>query len=81
MLRFHLCLALVSLLLLTSLSLAVEAIEQDSKFTAVAQRFQADFGLSLKLAQVDDPSFAKNYVVTALKPEHLDHALQILTWM
>jgi hypothetical protein len=60
---------------------AVEAIEQDANFTAMAQRFQANFGLSLKLAQVDDAVFAKNYVVTALKTEHLDNALQILTWM
>jgi hypothetical protein len=67
--------------MLAASAFSVEAIEQDTKFATVAQRFQADFGLSLKLAQVDDALFAKNHVVTALKPEHLDHALQILTWM
>jgi len=43
--------------------------------SALAQRHQADFGLTLMLAQVDDPVFAKNQVVTVLKPEHLDNAL------
>ncbi len=62
-------------------AVATGPIDKDANFSAVAQRFQADFGLSLKLAQANDPVFAKNYVVTALKPEHLDHALQILTWM
>ena len=81
MLRSKISLILAAVLMLTVSAFSSEAIEQDLKFTAVAQRFQADFGLSLKLAQVDDAVFAKNYVVTALKPEHLDHALQILTWM
>jgi hypothetical protein len=81
MLRLHSCLALISALMLATSVFAVEAIEQDANFTAMAQRFQANFGLSLKLAQVDDAVFAKNYVVTALKTEHLDNALQILTWM
>ncbi len=56
-------------------------IEQNPQFTAVAQRFQAGFGLPLKLAVSDDPVFGKQHVVTALKPEHLGNALQILTWM
>jgi len=81
MLRLNISLVLASSLMLAASAFAVEAIEQDAKFTAVAQRFQNDFGLSLKLAQADDPVFAKNHVVSPLKPEHLDHALQILTWV
>ena len=81
MLRFHSSIALASVLMFVTSALAVEAIEQDPRFIPVAQHLQSDFGLSLKLAQVDDTVFAKNHVVSPLKPEHLDHALQILTWM
>jgi hypothetical protein len=81
MLRFKTSFFLAAVLMLTVSAFAGEAIEQDPKFIEVAQRFQADFGLSLKLARVDDPVFAKNYAVTALKPEHHDNALQILTWV
>ena len=81
MLRICTSPVLVSALMLAASAFGVEAIKKDAKFTTVAQRFQTDFGLSLKLAQVDDGLFAKNHVVSALKPEHLDHALQILTWM
>ena len=70
-----------SALLLGAPAFADETLDRDPKFTAVAQRFQADFGLALKLARTDDPLYAKNYLVTALKPEHLDNTLQILTWV
>ncbi len=56
-------------------------IERDPNFTVVAQRFQADFGVAIKLARVADSSVATNYVVTALKAEHVDNALQILAWV
>ena len=81
MLRFKTSFFLAAVQMLTVSAFAGEAIEQDSKFMEVAQRFQTDFGLSLKRASVDDPVFAKNYNVTALKPEHHDNALQILTWV
>ena len=81
MLRFHTFLSAATTLMLAVPAFAIEVIEQDAKITTVAQRFQTEFGISLKMAKVDDPVFAKNQVVTALKPEHLDHALQILTWM
>jgi hypothetical protein len=81
MLRFHTFLLLAAALMLISSAFALEAIEREPKFIEVAQRFQTGFGLSVKLAEVDDPVFAKNQVVTAVKPEHLDHALQILTWV
>ena len=81
MLRFHTFLILAAALMLISSAFALEAIEREPKFIEVAQRFQTGFGLSVKLAKVDDPVFAKNQVVTAVKPEHLDHALQILTWV
>jgi hypothetical protein len=81
MLRFHTFLLLAAALMLISSAFALEAIEREPKFIEVAQRFQTGFGLSVKLAKVDDPVFAKNQVVTAVKPEHLDHALQILTWV
>jgi hypothetical protein len=81
MLRFKTSFFLAAVQMLTVSAFAGEAIEQDSKFMEVAQRFQTDFGLSLKRASIDDPVFAKNYNVTALKPEHHDNALQILTWV
>jgi hypothetical protein len=78
---FYSFLALAFALMFVTSALAVEAFEQAPKFNSVAQRLQSDFGLSLKLAQIDDSLFAKNYVVSPLKVEHLDHALQILSWM
>ena len=81
MLRFKTSFFLAAVQMLSVSAFAGEAIEQDSKFMEVAQRFQTDFGLSLKRASIDDPVFAKNYNVTALKPEHHDNALQILTWV
>jgi hypothetical protein len=81
MLRFKTSFFLAAVLMLVASALAAEAVEQDGKFVEVAQRFQTGFGLSVKLAKVDDPVFAKNQVVTVLKPEQLDHALQILTWV
>ncbi len=62
-------------------AIASASIEQDPKFVAAVQRFQTGFGATLKLACADDSVFAKNYVVTALKPKHFDNTLQILTWM
>ena len=81
MLLFKTSFFLAAALMLATSAFAVETIDQDPKFIEVAQRFQTGFGLSVKLAKVDDPVFAKNQVVTAVKPEHLDHALQILTWV
>jgi hypothetical protein len=81
MLRFHTFLVLTVALMLIPSAFALEAIGREPKFIEFAQRFQTGFGLSVKLAKIDDPVFAKNQVVTAVKPEHLDHALQILTWV
>jgi hypothetical protein len=81
MLRIRYSLALASWLLLTPPSIALEAIEEDPRFTTVRQRLQTDFGLSLKLARIDDDLFAKTYIVSPLKLEHFDNALQILSWM
>lgn len=81
MFRFQTSLVLAAALILATSAFAVEAIERDPKFTSVAQRFRGDFGISLKLARADDPMVAKSHVVTALKPELLDNALQILTWV
>jgi hypothetical protein len=81
MLRFKTSFFLATALMLTVSAFAGEAVEQDPKFIEVARRFQIDFGLSLKLARIDDPVVAKNHVVTVLKAEHLDHALQILIWV
>ncbi|MCX6853307.1 MAG: hypothetical protein NTV80_00205 [Verrucomicrobia bacterium] len=62
-------------------AIASASIEQDPKFAAAVQRFQTGFGATIKLARADDAVFAKNYVATALKPEHFDNTLQILTWV
>jgi len=62
-------------------AIAGAQIGQNPKFGAVVQRFQTNFGVTIKLARVADPLVATNYVVTALKAEHLANALQILTWV
>ncbi len=62
-------------------AIASTSIEKDPKFAEAVQRFQNGLGATIKLALVDDATFANNYVVTALKPEHVDNTLQILTWM
>ena len=55
--------------------------DRTQKFAPVVRRFQTDFGITIQFARDDDAVFAKNYVVTALKLEHTDNALQILTWV
>lgn len=55
-------------------------IEDNPEFSAVFQRFQNDFGVSIKLARGDESVTAKNYDVTTLKAEHMENALSVLTW-
>ncbi len=56
-------------------------VENAPKFIAVAQRFQTDFGVTIKLAQSDDPERAMTHDVSPLLLEHLENALQVLTWV
>ncbi|MEY4482848.1 MAG: hypothetical protein RL693_300 [Verrucomicrobiota bacterium] len=56
-------------------------IAQNQIFAPVVQRFQNDLGITVTFARDDDALAATNHVVTALKPEHTDNALQILTWV
>jgi hypothetical protein len=79
--RFQTSFLLAATLMLTVSAFPAEAIEQEPKFIEFAQRFQADFGLSLKLACVDDPVVARQHVVTVLETTHLANALQILSWV
>jgi len=57
------------------------AILQKPGFSTVAQQFQADFGITLRLAQSDEPVTAKSYDITPLKVEHVENALSLLGWM
>lgn len=84
--RFKEYFAIATALALAASALAQQpeanaSIEQDSKFAAAVQRFQTGFGATIKLARADDAAFAKNHVLTALKPEHFNNTLQVLTWM
>ncbi|MFN0075589.1 MAG: hypothetical protein ACKVY0_03845 [Prosthecobacter sp.] len=56
-------------------------IEQNPEFSAVGQRFQTDFGVTITLARADEAVTAKNYDVTTLKAEHLANALSVLAWV
>ena len=56
-------------------------VENAPKFIAVAQQFQTDFGVTIKLAQSDDPERAMTHDVSPLLLEHLENALQVLTWV
>ncbi len=75
---------LLALLFLTVLSrpaFAGDSPEESPKFIAVAQRFQNNFGIALKVWHSNDSSVGASYQVTALKPEHLENVLQVLTWV
>ncbi|MCX6851087.1 MAG: hypothetical protein NTY98_19430 [Verrucomicrobia bacterium] len=67
--------------LLTASFAAAETIEQNPKLIAVAQRFQSGLGIIVKPAPVGDAVVARIYNVTPLQAEHLDNAVQILTWV
>ncbi len=72
---------LFTLWVLANSAAAAGPIEQDPKFTAVAQRFQSGLGISVQPAPVGDAVVAKIYNVTPLQAEHLDNAVQILAWV
>ncbi|MCF7789242.1 MAG: hypothetical protein K9N47_24180 [Prosthecobacter sp.] len=67
--------------LLTASFAAAETIEQDPRLIAVAQRFQSGQGIIVQPAPVGDAVVARIYNVTPLQAEHLDNAVQILTWV
>ena len=69
------------MLLLAAAARAAAPIEQDPKFIAVAQRFKSSLGISVLPAPVGDAVVARIYNVTLLQAEHLDNAVQILTWV
>ena len=60
---------------------AAEQIEENQKYMAFVERFQADFGVTIKLARNDDSGAVANYELSPLMLEHLENALQVLTWV
>ncbi len=66
-LSFLLCyrwlLASVLLTAIIQSAFAVDPIKEDPKFKAIAERFQTDFGATIKLAQSKDDVVATNYEV------------------
>ena len=72
---------LFTLWVLATSAAAAGPIEQDPKFTAVAQRFQSGLGISVQPAPVGDAVVAKIYNVIPSQADHLDNAMQILTWV
>jgi len=60
---------------------AVDPIKEDPKFKAIAERFQTDFGATIKLAQSKDDVVATNYDVRVLEPAQLENAIKVLTWL
>ena len=60
---------------------AVDPIKEDPKFKAIAERFQTDFGATIKLAQSKDDVEATNYEVRILEPAQLENAIKVLTWL
>jgi len=75
---------LLTSILLASISqylFAVDPIKDDPKFKAIAERFQTDFGATIKLAQSKDDVVATNYDVRILEPAQLENAIKVLTWL
>jgi len=75
---------LLTSILLASISqylFAVDPIKDDPKFKAIAERFQTDFGATIKLAQSKDDVVATNYEVRVLEPAQLENAIKVLTWL
>ena len=60
---------------------AVDPIKEDPKFKAIVERFQTDFGATIKLAQSKDDVVATNYEVRVLEPAQLENAIKVLTWL
>jgi len=60
---------------------AVDPIKEDPKFKAIVERFQTDFGATIKLAQSKDDVVATNYDVRVLDPAQLENAIKVLTWL
>ncbi len=60
---------------------AVDPIKEDPKFKAIVERFQTDFGATIKLAQSKDGVVATNYDVRVLDPAQLENAIKVLTWL
>ena len=61
------------------IAFAVDPIKEDPKFKAIAERFQTDFGATIKLAQSKDGVVATNYDVRVLDPVQLENAIKVLT--
>ncbi|WP_309717921.1 hypothetical protein [Armatimonas sp.] len=74
-------LPLLLLMVLSRPALARDSLEESPKFIAVAQQFQNNFGIALKVWSSRDASVGASYQVTALKLEHLENVLQVLTWV
>lgn len=75
---------LLTSILLASISqylFAVDPIKDDPKFKAIVERFQTDFGATIKLAQSKDDVVATNYEVRVLEPAQLENAIKVLTWL
>lgn len=75
---------LLTFILLASIiqtTFAVDPIKEDPKFKVIAERFQTDFGATIKLAQSKDDVVATNYDVRVLEPAQLENAIKVLTWL
>lgn len=55
--------------------------KRDPKFAAVVERFQADYGVAIQFARIDDPKVAANHDVTPLEEAHAATVLQVLVWV
>jgi hypothetical protein len=76
-------LLLTSVLLagLSQRALAAAPIEENQKYAALVERFQTDFGMTIKLARPNDALIATSYDMKPLLLEHLDNTLKVLTWI
>ena len=74
-------LASVLLTAIIQTAFAVDPIKDDPKFKAIVERFQTDFGATIKLAQSKDDVVATNYEVRVLEPAQLENAIKVLIWL
>ena len=73
--------ACVLLALFCKPACALDGVEQDPKFIALADAYRADFGGSVKAWGTNSAAAAAGYQVTPLATEHLSNATQMFIWI
>lgn len=73
--------ACVLLVLCCKPACALDGVEQDPRFIALADTYRADFGGSVKVWGTNSAAAAAGYQVTPLATEHLSNATDMFIWI